>query len=602
MKPANRAAPRNVTWLALTLSLGYLALMATLMWLFEHAVTRADLEDLLQSPNRTKSWLIIAVTALVIFLLARWALLRFSSPDALAADSSPDAAAVSDRPGSSAKFWRDVLLFMSLVAAVLAGTGSYVVAEQEKTLDAARYRHFTLIGRMKAQSVARWVDERQADMRTLLGNTDFGAGLARWNAAAGTSAGSALRASLLADLEAVRAANGYDGIAVVSRTGETTLSAPDDLPIRSMCRQAATAANVAAEAPISLSFAFSGAEAQPGLDVIGRLSVPHGDDGRPLATLCMRVDLTRRLLPMVSQWPGVARSGEVLLGRPDGDDIVLLNGAGASTPGWRLQRLAGAAADWAAALQATRDQRRISRADHAQGAKLISGHAVPSTPWLLMVRMDADEADQLQSRGQTYGTIAIGFVLIFIVASFAVAWARSSAGSERFHAQRDRLLEQLSELAFNDELTGLPRRRLIEDRLAVAIRDADRRSEHVGILFIDLDKFKSINDEHGHAAGDFLLQAIATRLRSALRKNDSAGRLSGDEFLVVLPGNMAPAGLTLMRDKLAQTLQAPVAWQGRTLQVGVSIGLAIYPDDGATVPALIAQADKAMYRDKGLSG
>ena len=163
---------------------------------------------------------------------------------------------------------------------------------------------------------------------------------------------------------------------------------------------------------------------------------------------------------------------------------------------------------------------------------------------------------------------------------------------------RDKLLSELHALAYYDELTGLPGRRLITDRLEVALRDAERRNEMLGVMFLDLDRFKAINDIHGHAAGDHVLQTVAERLRASLRRNDSAGRLGGDEYLVVLAGNLDATTTNQIRDKIVLSISQPIDWNGVLLEVGASIGVAVYPVDGTRMQDLMETADAAMYADK----
>ncbi len=601
MTSSDRATPRGVAWLALTLAMSYFGLMATLMWLFENSITVDDIAAALDDPRRRAAWAVIAITAIVVFMVSRWALGRISSlPRADAATPSPPGLSIDDaRLRQQARRSRiDVIVFLSALGAILVGTGSFLDVEQQRALDAARHRQLAVIGKTKTASVSRWIDERQRDLRILLANPLFVAGLGRWMDQPTATGPDHER--MLADMQTLLQANGFDGIAVLTREGKTGIGLPEDIRARSHCQQSAMALD-APGPPISMSFAFDDASGQPKLDLVGKAVETGGDARRHVATLCLRIDLNQRLLPMVSRWPGVATSGEVLLGRPEGQDIVQLNGRASGDAGWRLAQLPGDRAIWEAALNPALDQPLPEHVDAKGARKLLAVYPVASTPWLLMVRMDADESDQLQSRRQLRATIVIGFVLIFITASFAIAWARTSHARGSFHAQRDALLVELREMAYYDELTGLPGRRLIQDRLEVAIRDAARRNEMVGVMFIDLDKFKRINDEHSHAAGDFVLKTAAERMQHGLRQNDSAGRLSGDEFLIVLSGNASVEQLEELRHKIGAALQEPLTWQGTTLQVGASIGLAVYPRDGESAQELVAKADQAMYEVKNAS-
>ena len=158
----------------------------------------------------------------------------------------------------------------------------------------------------------------------------------------------------------------------------------------------------------------------------------------------------------------------------------------------------------------------------------------------------------------------------------------------------DELVHTLQRLARHDPLTGLGNRMLLEERLGHALERAARQGSRVGVLLLDLDGFKPINDTHGHAVGDAVLQAIAQRLQAAVRSVDTVARLGGDEFVVVADGDDLPALLPRVRD----AVEAPIAWEGLRLQVGASLGVAEFPRDGTSCDALLAHADQAMYAAK----
>lgn len=158
--------------------------------------------------------------------------------------------------------------------------------------------------------------------------------------------------------------------------------------------------------------------------------------------------------------------------------------------------------------------------------------------------------------------------------------------------------EELQHLAQHDMLTGLPNRRVLQERLSHAIAQAQRSGRTLALLFIDLDHFKDINDQLGHEAGDALLVALAQRLRADTRAADTVARMGGDEFVVLVDGPADRAHIIAIAQKLLHTLQQPVDWQGHTLQVGASIGISQYPQDGQTDVEMLANADRAMYRVK----
>jgi len=165
-------------------------------------------------------------------------------------------------------------------------------------------------------------------------------------------------------------------------------------------------------------------------------------------------------------------------------------------------------------------------------------------------------------------------------------------------SQRKVATERIQHLATHDPLTGLPNRTLLIDRLSQAIHGAHRRQGYVGILFLDLDRFKTINDSLGHGTGDQLLQAVTERLRACIRQGDTLARQGGDEFILVLPEISEPAIAGRVAEHLLQALRAPFAVQEHLLHVNASIGISIYPVDAADPPTLIRFADNAMYQAK----
>lgn len=157
---------------------------------------------------------------------------------------------------------------------------------------------------------------------------------------------------------------------------------------------------------------------------------------------------------------------------------------------------------------------------------------------------------------------------------------------------------QMSHLAEHDFLTGLPNRALLADRLAQSISLAGRHHRRAALLFLDLDYFKHINDSLGHAVGDQVLQSVAQRLLSCVRGSDTVCRHGGDEFLVLLGEISSPWAVAQTAQKLLQAVAAPHLLAAHQLQLTLSIGFSIYPDDGADVASLVKNADTAMYEAK----
>ncbi len=168
-----------------------------------------------------------------------------------------------------------------------------------------------------------------------------------------------------------------------------------------------------------------------------------------------------------------------------------------------------------------------------------------------------------------------------------------------------RLLEALenqrriAQRADTDLLTGIPNRAAVLEQLALAISAAQREDSRVAVLYVDLNNFKKLNDEHGHAAGDAALREIASRIQSVLRKHEMCGRFGGDEFCVIVASFRDDDELAIIARRILGALEEPVILpEGVTLNASASVGIAVYPRDGASPNDLLSHADQAMYRAK----
>ena len=159
-------------------------------------------------------------------------------------------------------------------------------------------------------------------------------------------------------------------------------------------------------------------------------------------------------------------------------------------------------------------------------------------------------------------------------------------------------LEHNKYLALHDELTGLPNRRLFQDRLDSAIERARRTGSHVALLLIDLDNFKLVNDTAGHHAGDELLKHVSNLFTGRVRRSDTVARTGGDEFSVILEEPMTRADAMRVGKTLAKLLEDPITFDSKELRVGASVGIAVFPDDAADAEALRIAADLRMYAGK----
>jgi diguanylate cyclase (GGDEF)-like protein/PAS domain S-box-containing protein len=165
--------------------------------------------------------------------------------------------------------------------------------------------------------------------------------------------------------------------------------------------------------------------------------------------------------------------------------------------------------------------------------------------------------------------------------------------TERTYAE-----EQIKHLAYHDALTGLPNRLLFKDRLTVALSHAQRDQGRLAVLFLDLDRFKVINDSLGHNVGDQLLQAVAARVASCVRESDTVARLGGDEFTLLLPTLARSEDAAVVAGKILEAVRYPFHIEGREFFISTSIGISLFPEDGTDAVTLIKNADTAMYQAK----
>ena len=166
--------------------------------------------------------------------------------------------------------------------------------------------------------------------------------------------------------------------------------------------------------------------------------------------------------------------------------------------------------------------------------------------------------------------------------------------------RHEEVQRRIHRLAFYDGLTGLPNRELFGDRLGLALTQAHRKNEKVAVMFMDLDRFKDVNDTLGHGVGDHLLRIVAERLKSTLREGDTIARIGGDEFTAILTAMHGPSDAVNVCEKILKEIERPVMLEGRSFCVTSSIGLSVFPDDGEDPKALMKKADIAMYRAKDL--
>ena len=201
------------------------------------------------------------------------------------------------------------------------------------------------------------------------------------------------------------------------------------------------------------------------------------------------------------------------------------------------------------------------------------------------------EANMLRADGTLVTLEFVGKVIVRDGKTLRMTVARDISDRKQAEAR-------IQFLAHHDILTHLPNRAMLLERLQIMLNVAKRQGTQVGVLFIDLDNFKTINDSLGHYAGDQLLKRLAQRLQACLRSVDLVGRLGGDEFLVIISGLERTEDVIPIAEKIAECISEPFALEGQTLGVSGSIGISMYPQDGESTDTLIRNADAAMYLAK----
>ena len=203
--------------------------------------------------------------------------------------------------------------------------------------------------------------------------------------------------------------------------------------------------------------------------------------------------------------------------------------------------------------------------------------------------------------GEACLRIATGGVVHVLEAVHAVH-DESGAIACRIHFLQDlsaqKRAEILSSLAFYDSLTGLPNRNLFKDRLARAILRAERQADGFALFYIDIDRFKAVNDTWGHETGDRLLREAAARMSRVLRRSDTLARMGGDEFVAILEDVKTHADASAVVEKLFVLCGGCYELDGSSLRVTLSVGISLYPQDGRDAATLLDHADRAMYQAK----
>ncbi|WP_166668828.1 diguanylate cyclase domain-containing protein [Thiohalophilus thiocyanatoxydans] len=213
----------------------------------------------------------------------------------------------------------------------------------------------------------------------------------------------------------------------------------------------------------------------------------------------------------------------------------------------------------------------------------------PGQPFALTIEKQIGFGDI--NTGLIAAVLVIGTISFWVVLLF-------SRLHHRHEMERLQYESRLYHLANNDSLTGLANRNFLLERLRQVLAGAKRRGDRFAVVFMDMNNFKAINDEFGHASGDELLRKVAQRFKDCTREEDTVCRYQGDEFIILLEGGSGHEEIKQIREKLVKCLEAPFIINGHEVYAGVSIGVAVFPDDGESIENLLHVADQNMYREK----
>jgi diguanylate cyclase (GGDEF)-like protein len=200
--------------------------------------------------------------------------------------------------------------------------------------------------------------------------------------------------------------------------------------------------------------------------------------------------------------------------------------------------------------------------------------------------------------GGSYGILGVYSKARRLFTSDHVSYLQNLVNILATAMDRKRAEDHLTQLAQFDALTGLPNRNLFLDRFEQTLATGERNHWRIGVLFVDLDHFKVVNDTLGHAGGDRLLIQVAHRLKECVRAGDTVGRLSGDEFAIVLANLSRIEDAGLVAQKIVAAIDLPFVLEADQVHISASVGIAIYPSDGLLAPDLMKSADRAMYDAK----
>jgi len=503
------------------------------------------------------------------------------------------------------------LLLLVLSASGATGYGYY--QEQKHAIEQAAREQLRAIGNLKAQEIGHWLEERGEDAVSL-----FNSPLATALEAVLTNPGALeLRQEALTLLSSLSNHYGYSSAAVVDPGGQIILTVPTTAPV-SLAEQTQSFVQQALDTrQVLFSDLYSDGTVR--LDFIVPLLAEPGGEAPPIGALLLRIDPYTQLFPLMQRWPTPSPSAETSIVRQEGDEIVFLNELRhhpGSALSLRLPRNGTsplltvlALGDWEGELEGI---------DYRGVAVLAAIRHIPNAPWTLVAKVDRQE---IKAPIQDSAVRALLMLVLLMLTASLLAWVLWRRQTEAVLLAARQTLEaqvkehtarleaeitehkacqaQLEYQANHDSLTQLPNRSLCQDRLRHAIAQAQRSAHRVAVLFMDLDRFKMVNDSLGHDVGDTLLQTVAARLKACVREGDTVARLGGDEFVIILENLRQEELVAAVARKVLETMSMPFAVAEQEFFINCSIGISLFPSDGEDTRILLKNADIALQRAKG---
>ncbi len=511
----------------------------------------------------------------------------------------------------SYRFPRSLLILLSFVLFIIGGIGFAYYLENQRIVEMSARERISTIADLKAQEISRWLMERKQDADTLyFSRLDTTLQTFLTNP---TTPG--LREKTFNRLVSLARNSGYQAIALLDSDGRVVLSLPSaDLYSPAMSLESQTM-DFIQQALGTRQVVFSGlyGEGTLRLDFIVPLLTDRGREAPPVGALILRLDPETTLFPLIQSWPTPHPMADILMANREDNRVLFLSE-------WEDRPSAPLAVGLPLTNTApfTLDQKlsdgaagkEVEGTDY-RGLEVVAAiRDIPDSQWYLVAMLKAQKISAA-IRHNAFKTLSIVMLLMLVAGLFIwVIWHKKVEAvlrqvnlslSQEINERRFYEV-QLEWQANYDALTQLPNRHLLQDRLQCAITHARRTKQHFAVLFLDLDRFKNVNDGLGHPVGDTLLKAVATRLKNTVREEDTVARLGGDEFVIVLERLEREEGAATVARKALKALEPACSIEDYEFFITSSIGISLFPKDGSEPEILLKHADIAMYHAKEQGG